>query len=100
MRNRTTYEWVCETLDADGEIIECHYTTTLSECLQLAMPGDDLGVVQRIGNDEDGEVERSYAYVQPALGRVGHELPEYFDNGARVPQRFSVELSRVTGVSQ
>lgn len=99
MRNRTTYEWVCETLDAEGEIVECHYTTTLAECLQLATAGDDLGLVQRIGNDDDGELERAYAYVQPAAGRPGRELPEYFDNGARVPQRFHAELSRVAELS-
>jgi hypothetical protein len=49
----------------------------------------------RDGNDDDGELERAYAYCQPGPSGSGLVLPDFFDNGwHRVPKRFHAEVKR------
>ena len=89
MRNQSVYEWVIEELDEFGDIIDPEYFDSLkshgkievSETMRLAL-------VWEYGNDVDGEQDRAYAYVDPETTK----LPEEFENGRAVPQRFHQEL--------
>lgn len=89
-RTKSTYEWAWEATDESGEITDCDYFPTLAECQGQALTGADVALVKRYGNDDDGEVGRTYAYLQ--AGPEGElKLPETFDDGTTVPQRFHKE---------
>lgn len=86
---KVTYEWVWELVDVHGEILDCGYCSTYREAQALAPEGIiDYALCRRVGNDDDGEVDREYAYI------CEDELPEEFDGGSSVPQRFHREVAR------
>ena len=115
MKNEMVYEWGIEQVTVyydlydpdDGMNVEDIDGTWFEDQLS-AYPSDDLMsaiekrrrsvgreekhrrlvLLWHIGNDVDGELERSYAYVQD--GR----LPIEFENGRKVPQRYHRELER------
>ena len=89
----TAYEWTWETTDAHGDITDCGYTATLTECRQESPAGAECALVRRRGNDDEGEVERGYAYCQPSPTGTGLVLPQFFDDGAKVPQKFHAEIA-------
>lgn len=93
-RIRSTYEWAWEVTDEHGDIAECDYLSTLAECRQMGPAEADLALVRFYGNDEDGIVERTYAYCQPGPTGSGIVLPRFFEDGSEVPQRFHAEVSR------
>ncbi len=110
MRNKITFEWDIETLEAaregddyEGEpdILDHSHADTLREftrdMLALALHGQGarLVLVRNVGNEFDGITDRAWAYVN------GGELPgcfEYCDGagnvGPGVPRRFHTELLR------
>lgn len=102
MRDTVFYEWVAEETaiysDGSTDILTSHFCDTLPVLLQImAEPvraEDDatveyrLALTRGIGNDSDGVICRSYAYVGSGC------LPLVFDDcGSKVPQRFHKELS-------
>jgi hypothetical protein len=94
-----TYEWTWELCDTEGEIIDQGFWDSLRECREDAPAGADLALMWRDGNDDDGELERAYAYCQPGPTGSGLVLPDFFDNGwHRVPKRFHAEVRRFHAV--
>lgn len=85
-RDRVTYEWVWELTDEHDDIVEHQYLDTYREMVSSAPAGADFGLCRRVGNDDDGEIEREYAYIERGV------LPERFDGGSTVPQRFHKEV--------
>ena len=90
-----SYEWTWEVEDASGDIISQGFYPTLRECLREAdSPNAHFALMWREGNDDDGELDRAYAYCERSAGR--YILPEFFDNGwHKVPQRFHKETLRI-----
>jgi hypothetical protein len=92
MRNEIDYQWDIETTDADGDIIDHHHADALNT---LPFPGlhESLVLVRDEGNEQEGLVSRSWAYV------YGGALPEFFTESdgrriAKVPGRFHRELKK------
>lgn len=90
------YEWVVEEVNADEDIVETDAYPTAAAALTHAhrrpAPGCrfDVGLVLNIGDDDRGLQDRQWAYIDDA-----GFLPEQFDGGARVPQRFAKELEAI-----
>lgn len=91
MKNKVAYEWVFDELDEDGDIIDSDGVMTLNERPNLRI-GDGLmlALTRNVGNDIDGLIDRSYAYVDEET----MALPAEFDNGYSVPQRYRLEFVR------
>lgn len=91
----TTYEWIVETLDDDGDdIMEVDHFDTYAEARDYAakQARASVGLVRDVGNDVEGLTDRLWAYV------VDGKLPEVFEQGhdmpteVRVPKRFAQEV--------
>ena len=88
MKIEISYEWCWEYSDEHGDIIDLVHADTLKS---LGAAREDsltpeLTLIRDYGNNEDGLLERGYAY--PTNGK----LPELFSCGTRVPKRFQKEL--------
>jgi hypothetical protein len=81
MRYQTSYEWVAETQDEHGDIIDCRH----NECLKKLKPKhyEVIGLVKDIGNDSEGLQDRTWAYIDES-----GKLPTEFEDGTLVPKRF------------
>lgn len=100
MAHRRDFEWVVETVDTDGEIIEVSHFDTFAEALAWQPPlgsGDTLhcGLLLHYvwfvkGEDLADEEGRAYAYI----GDDG-QLASAFDDGEPVPARFFKEIEKV-----
>jgi hypothetical protein len=103
-RLKTTYEWIVEQIDEHDDIIDTNshdsYEDAMSERLDVAHGAVrmDVGICRDVGNNEQGVVDRVWAYVR------GGVLPEYFTDGTeidgevaevsiKVPKRFHAEVS-------
>lgn len=91
MQSKVRYEWDVETLDGD-DIVDHQHSETLGTLPPLEQ-NQRLVLVRDFGNDLDGLVERSWAYV------VNDRLPDCFFDAAEtltnshVPERFRKELA-------
>jgi hypothetical protein len=88
------YEWVIEPTDDNGDILESLHADTYREAIQVAAQCDypdqhrvDIGLVRDQGSDSEGIEDRQWAYMTE-----DGKLPECFDGGSKVPQRFHAEL--------
>jgi hypothetical protein len=89
-------EWVVEALDPYGDIIDLLHSDTYAEAEQLAEALREehgvevqVGLVRDRGNDVEGILDRSWAYV------VNGALPVRFEPGnVLVPKRYHLELQR------
>lgn len=76
----TSYEWVTETIDEYGDIVDTNGWRTLTEAIKSA-EGEELkctiSLRRDIGDDIEGLQDRTQAYS--ANG---------FDNGSNIPTRF------------
>ena len=89
MRNTVTYEWDIETVDEHGDIQDHHHSDVCFDLIKYPLKESErLVLVRDLGNDEDGLQDRQWAYVD----HTG--LPEFFDGGAKVPQRLHKEIKR------
>lgn len=89
MKNEISYEWCWEYSDEHGDIIDLVHADTLKSLGAAAKNSlkPELTLIREVGNDEDGLLERGYAY--PTNGK----LPEFFRYcGSKVPKRFQKEL--------
>jgi|TARA_Y100000034_G_C6827289_1_gene373113 hypothetical protein len=91
---KTFYEWDVETLDANGDVQDHDHESKLKAHRQygaaiLSGKRNDLRLVlvRDVGSDDDGVAERAWAYVKDG------KLPDEFDDGTPVPQRFHIELN-------
>ncbi len=83
------YEWICEQLDADGDVVDVNHFTTREEAQQHQEEGDNIGLTRDTGDEDRGLTDRLWAYVQ-----ADGTLPLYFSDslgeatGIAVPKRF------------
>jgi len=91
---RVNYEWDLEQFDPESEdIIDHHH---FDECpglptekgLRLVLVRDVYEGLSDEFNCSADLIDRSWAYVERG------KLPEFTDNGERVPQKFHKELSK------
>ena len=95
-RYTTEYEWTLEPIDEHGDIIDADFSETLTPLKQWGDAAalnpeatrQDLGLVRTVGNDDEGVVERTWAYG------TADGLPAEFEDGHTVPQRFFKEFAR------
>ena len=98
----TYYEWIVEQMDpetfgtADPEIYDTSAFDSLAEAKAFAAQCDlpvELGLTRNIGNEVEGLLDRSWAYVKDGklADHFGYGLGEI---GAAVPARFHKELAR------
>lgn len=101
-RNTVDYEWDVEVLDEHGDIEDHHFHVSAMDMVKehTENPQSDMVLVRSVGNNDDGVVDRLWAYVKDG------KLPEYFedsnrrDTGYRVPKRFHEELRKAQEVEQ
>jgi len=88
----TYYEWTVEELDEHGDIIDCYFYDRITEIPRHWLDNElmDIGLVWRTGNEDDGETDRAYAYID----RGTMTLSRMFDNGKKVPSRLLAEADR------
>lgn len=84
------YEWDVEEVE-DDEILDHHHDENVRTLLrvwfsEIATGTARLVLVKNVGNDVDGLIHRAWAYVE------NDKLPDEFDDGSKVPQRFKREL--------
>lgn len=84
---KTYYEWTSELVDEHDDITDVEFSDKLSDLLPI-LSSERVALLLRVGDDADGEKYREYAYI------ANGELPEEFDNGRKVPQRYHRELAR------
>jgi len=92
MKSTVSYEWDYETVDEDGDIIDHNHSESLSRYGESDKT-DTLVLIRELGNDRDGMIDRTWAYVKDG------KMPEYFTDsagvvGAKVPERFHKELAK------
>jgi hypothetical protein len=95
-----TYEWIVETLDTepvdDPDIIEVDHFDLYKYAAEFsaAHQPSRVALVREVGNDDEGLIERMWAYVRDG------GLPEHFEFATdlvvelRVPKRFHDEIAR------
>ncbi len=92
--DRTWYEWDIETIDKRDNIEDHDFDDRLADLAPRHKYDPDgpacfLVLVRNWGNEHDGLLNRQWAYVT----RSG-ELPNEFDGGDKVPQKFKTELRK------
>ena len=91
-RTFTTYEWVLETLDDDGDIVDVDHFDTLHDLVKHAsdLDGKRVALVKHTNLEyRDGEeIDRTYAYVEDG------ELYVQFEDGSTVPKAKRAEVAR------
>lgn len=95
MRNEIIYEWDIETVDEHGDIQDHDHRDKLSEYHKDDINKDTVLVLVRDrGNDEEGVLDRQWAYTTIVDGK--HTLPTHFEDGrgCKVPKRFHTELAK------
>ena len=87
---RVAYEWTAEQLDEHGDIIDNAFADRLADLASHEAEGWTIGLVRDAGDDLGlyGTEERQWAY--PTDGN----LPERFDGGSKVPQKYHAEWRR------
>lgn len=87
---QTSYEWDWEEVDTHGDILDHNFSNKL-----VCQPEPDnalihyeLVLVYNRGDDVEGIVDRSWAYVKDG------KLPKTFLNGMKVPKRFHEEIRK------
>lgn len=90
-KKHVRYEWVLETLDEHGDIQDVTHYDTLLELFSQPKPNRaDVGLVRSEGSEANGIENRQWAYLEDG------KLPNKFDGGAAIPERFRNEVSRTT----
>lgn len=92
MRNTVSYEWCLEEVDGHDDIQHHHHADALAELAgtEAEVPACTLRLclIRHLGNNEDGEVERGYAYPH------GGQFYDGFSCGNSIPLRFHNELEK------
>lgn len=94
----TSYEWDAEPIDEHGDIEDHDWYDTLKDMNRIH-PADSfnsrkgLVLIRDYGCQADGLEDRQWAYAE--RGDDGKlYLPERFDGGNKVPQKFHKEIAR------
>lgn len=94
MKNETCYEWTSEEIDENGDIQNSDFSEDLKGLLCFHEQSHDLGLVRNVGNDEDGLLDRSWAYVLPDGSLDTHFRDVDGKPQVKVPKRFLKEFGR------
>jgi len=88
------YEWAVEHTDQHGDIIDIDHADKLKDlgmqpqdCIELHDTKPILTLIRHTGNDDEGELDRTYAYP------IQSRLPTEFEDGKNIPKRFREELA-------
>jgi len=80
MRNKVTYEYACEYVDAEGDIVENDFSSVKADVwpprLGLIDCQTRLALIRNSGNEEGGLQERGYAYKGQSHFDCGHKVPK------------------------
>lgn len=76
------YEWTLETLE-DGDIIDSTFSDSLTFDKE-DIREKDLGLVRNVGNNDDGLIDRWWAYVKDG------KLPQFFEDAYRQPTHYKI----------
>lgn len=95
-KNTVNYEWVIEYVDKHDDIIDIDHSDDLDYVLKTRagfVPGNgivrvDLALVRDYGNNEEGLIERGYAYISE------NGINPHFCCWHKVPARFVKQVSR------
>lgn len=89
-KNDVYYEWVVEQVDEHDDIQDTYAVDSYQEALKedSTYARKCIALKRDKGNDDDGVVERGYAYV------VDGNIEERFCSGQKVPAKY---LREVTG---
>ena len=89
------YEWAVEHTDEHGDIIDIDHADKLADLGSMeAHDGISestkpvLTLIRHTGNDDEGELDRTYAYP------IASRLPAEFEDGNIIPNRFRLELAK------
>ena len=107
MRMQKCYEWDLESLDSNGDIEDHDFQDagTMQELRQhlaqwtpeqLHRANDKemcLVLILNVGNDDEGLVDRSWAYTQFTEDGTP-SLPGYFQDGQRVPKKYREQFAK------
>ena len=91
-----SYEWDIEEVDENGDVQDHDCRAHLTDFgISPVIDGEryQLVLVRNVGNDSDGLTERDWAYAERHNGRW--VLPEHFEGGKPVPQRYHEELAKL-----
>lgn len=88
------YEWDCETIDPASMDVVSHLHGDLVN-LPWSEPHTRIVLVRDVGNDEDGLLERHWAYVDPGSKMLPSHFADECGNETlvRVPQKFHREIA-------
>ena len=88
MKDNTVYEWCCEYFDCHGDIEIHDFNEDVRDVWPPNMECDDrlntrLALIKLVGNDDDGEKLRTYAYKGDTS----------FCNGDKIPNKLFIILN-------
>jgi hypothetical protein len=93
MKNKVIHEWLVESVDQYGDIIDSNCYPTLKDAICTTEGADysdggyyRLGLVRDEGNEVDHLLDRQWAYFQP-----DGILPESYSDGAIIPLKHRYE---------
>ncbi len=90
MKNDFYFEWVIEEYNEHGDINDPQFFDVLDDYFYRVYFDSDetrkIALIRMIGNNEDGEIERDYAYVKDGV------LPASFPDGHIVPKKYRREI--------
>lgn len=88
IKNEVYYEWVVEQVDEHGDIQDTYQASSYKEAVEEETTHQvkQIALKRDKGNDDDGVVERGYAYVVDGI------LAERFDSGQKVPAKYLKEV--------
>ena len=95
MKYQVIHEWLVESVDQYGDIIDSNCYPTLADAIRTTLgcpEGQDyyrIGLVRDEGNDVDGLVDRQWAYIQN-----DGTLPDKYSKGAIIPKKFRAEFAK------
>lgn len=83
MRNEIEYEWVCEYWTLDGQdIIDSDYGPKLADVYPPRFDNlcskAKVALKRDVGNNDDGLLDRGYAYSGDTHFSCGHKVPQRF----------------------
>ena len=88
------YEWAVEHTDNHGDIIDIDHGDKLTDLGSMQAQDNVTGtkpvltLIRHTGNDDEGELDRTYAYP------IASRLPAEFEDGNIIPNRFRLELAK------
>jgi hypothetical protein len=95
MKYKVIHEWLVESVDQHGDIIDSNCYPTLTDAISTTLDcpeGMDyyrIGLVRDEGNDDAGLVDRQWAYILN-----DGTLEDEYSKGAIIPEKFRAEFAK------